>query len=137
MNIDEVIRAILAGARGFARCALFEHRGQVCPPGGSSFSRGYIHEYLELVEGLLVGENVVHIDQRVLLEHGCGILPREGEHLMVRCRRFTVRVPGSLESALMETVDVPWYPVEIRHFQRECVFGVTLDAMSILSSTSI
>lgn len=27
MNIDKVIRAILAGASGFARCALFEYRG--------------------------------------------------------------------------------------------------------------
>lgn len=80
------------------------------------------------MEGLLVGRTVVHIDQRVLLEHGWGILPREDEHLMVRCRRFNVRAPGSLESALMETVDVPWYPVEIRHLQRECVLGVTLEA---------
>ena len=115
MNIDKVIRAILAGASGFPRRALFEHRGQVSPRGGWSFSRGYIHECLDLVEGLSVGKNVVHIDQRMLLEHGCGILPREGEHLMVRCRTFTVRAPGSLESPLMETVDVPWYPVEIRH----------------------
>lgn len=47
---------------------------------------------------------------------------------MVRCRRFTVRAPRSLERALMETIDVPWYPVEIRHVQRRCVLWVTLEA---------
>ena len=128
MNIDEVIRVILAGAGGFTRCALFGLRGQVYPRGGWSFLQRYIHKYLDLVEGLLGGEDVFHIDQRVLLEHGCGILPREGKHLRVRCRRFSVRAPESLESALMETVDVPWYPVEIRHVQRECVVAVRLEA---------